>query len=177
MTSIIYKSVNNDFQVIDLNKEYDGYTGSYPFAIATELSEEELNSRYANEISAYRPFIIINNEMLEAMKDSDKNDDREHKREALFHDSFTFDYGNEPLDEASDVVCISDSQYNMQYIIDKMLALPDNIGLRLYKKVILHMSVKEIAKEEGTTKRAVFYSIRRAKEAMRDVFAECGVIV
>ena len=56
MTSIIYKSVNNDFQVIDLNKEYDGYTGSYPFAIATELSEEELNSRYANEISAYRPW-------------------------------------------------------------------------------------------------------------------------
>ena len=78
---------------------------------------------------------------------------------------------------ASDVVCISDSQYNMQYIIDKMLALPDDIGLRLYKKVILHMSVKEIAEEEGTTKRAVFYSIRRAKEAMRDVFAECGVIV
>ena len=65
----------------------------------------------------------------------------------------------------------------MQYIIDKMLALPDNIGLRLYKKTVLHMSVKEIAKDEGISQRAVYYSIRRAKEAMRDVFAEIGVIV
>ena len=59
MNSIIYKSVNNDFQVIDLNKEYAGYTGSYPFAIATELTEDELNSLYANEIKAYSPSSIV----------------------------------------------------------------------------------------------------------------------
>ncbi len=176
MNSIIYKSVNNDFQVIDLNKEYAGYTGSYPFAIATELTEDELNNLYADEVEAYRPFIIINNEMFEAMRESNLNDERERKRNALYHDAFALDEERHPVDTKSDFLSYWQSLYTMELIINKMMELPGRQGQRMYKHYILGYTTTEVARSEGVLPSTVRQSICRGKAAMRKIFSECGVI-
>ncbi len=174
MNSIIYE--NNNFKVMDLSIEYNGYIGDAKYAIITDLSEKELNSEHANEIKEYVPFVILTSEMYEAMTDSYKKDDRERKREALYHDSFAFDEGIELADESADVFFLSDSSYNMQRILDKMMSLPGRQGPRMYKRYFLHMTSAEIARSEGVDSSSVRESIIRGKANMHDIFVELGVI-
>ena len=56
-----------------------------------------------------------------------------------------------------------------------MRSLPE-VGPRMYKRYILGMTPEEIAAEEGTSARSVYFSLVRGKELLRKVFVECGVI-
>jgi len=71
----------NDCKVINLSMEYEGYTGDVMHAIITDLTEEELEARYSNEINQYRPFVILTREMGAAMKEYDRNEKKHQMRQ------------------------------------------------------------------------------------------------
>lgn len=176
MRSIIYESDNNDFQIIDLKKEYRGYRDDTRYAIVTDLPEAVLHRDYEDIISEYCPFIILTVEMLNAMEESFSNDERERWRDRYLHDALSLEAAMLLVDELSNPVRISESVFNMEIIIARMKELPNNAGVRMYKKYIIGFTSREIAKQEGTSFEEVRKSIFRAKPELRKVFIELGVV-
>lgn len=174
----IEKILNTGFIAIDLVEEYGGassYVGEKAYAIATNLSEEELLATFSNELQAYKPYLLITGEMYKAIKTLEYNDERERKREALYHDSFT-NADIYLIDEMSNPVQICESIQTLDYIFRKMKQLPDYQGTRLYKRYILGFTAREMAKEDGVSKRAIRKSLRFGKRSIYQVFVRCGVV-
>ena len=55
MLNSIISTFMKDCKVLNLAKEYEGYTGEEKYAIITDLSEEELNLCFKEELEKYRP--------------------------------------------------------------------------------------------------------------------------
>lgn len=175
MHSKIYVSENNEFKVLDLRKEYKNYTEDIPFAIVTDMDEEDLIDEYGDVIDTFYPYVLLTNEMYQAMRESFINDDRERKRDLLFHDAFAIDVDSFLIDELSNPVRICESIFTMNAILKEMKKLPENAGFYIYQKYIVGYSSREIAEQEGITKWAVWKSIMRAKPAVLRIFVEQGV--
>lgn len=166
----------NEYKVIDLTKEYKGFVGEETYAVVTDLSEDELNSKYGEELNKFRPFVILTNEMYEVFNETKRNDAREQKRDKLYHDCSALEHAADPDNEKTDPALMYDSTLTYEYIINRMKSLPDPVGTRMYKHYILGSSMDEIAREEGVSRIAVRKSLEIGKRAIYKVFVECGVI-
>jgi len=175
MDSIIYVSPDNKFKVIDLNKEYNGNNKETPYAIVTDLLEVCLHRAYGSVVKQYSPFVLLTDEMFEAMYDSYKNDHREHYREGNLHDSLSLEAAMCMIDEFSDPVRICESLYTMDCIFKKLRTLPNGAGANIYKKYIIGYSISEIAAMKGVDYQEVQKSIYRALTELREIFVELGV--
>lgn len=80
MNSINKRSFKQDCKIINLAIEYSGYTGDIPYAVITDLTEDELNQRYGEELSVYRPFVILSRAMGLAIKEQQRNEEKYKKR-------------------------------------------------------------------------------------------------
>ncbi len=173
----VIKIKNLPIEVIDLTSEYTDalpYSSDIKFAIVSdEISEDALAS--IEELKAYTPFVVITSEMFEVMKDSKRNDSREHKRDYLYHDVYAIEDERAPIAPLSDPAEIAESDDTYKHIINEMLKLPGLQGRRMYQHYVLGFSVEEIANAEGVAAVSVYQSIQRAKKAMHKVFAESGV--
>ena len=81
-----------NYLVLDLKKEYRGalpYTDKVKYAIVSDLSEEELAS--VEVLNKYRPYVVITTAMYNVIRESNQNDEREHKRAYRYHDAFAID--------------------------------------------------------------------------------------
>ena len=166
----------NEYKVVDLTQEYKGFVGEETYAVVTDLSADELNSKYREELNKYRPFVILTNEMYKVFTESKKNDERERKRDQLYHDPSALEYAADPDNEKTDPALMYDTTLTYEYIINKMKELPGLEGSRMYKKYILGKTTEEIAQEEGINVVTIRKCISRAKKHLLKVFRECGVI-
>lgn len=170
MNSIIYISNNDDFLVIDLAKEYSNYNDSIPYAIVTDLSEEYLNTTYGDEIKEYTPFIILTQEMFEAMEESFINDERERARGYYYHTPTSAEDIDVPADEMSDPAFALEANETAMSIIKRMKSLPRTEGSRLYMKYVLGMEADEIARLEKVCPEAIRNSLRRGLAHVYQLF-------
>ena len=168
---------NITIEVIDLAREYAGafpYSGEIKFAIVSDdKSEEELAS--IEELKAYSPFVVITSEMFKVMKDSKRNDSREHKRDYLYHDVYAIEDERAPVAPLSDPAEIAESDDTYKHIIDEIRKLPGLQGRRVYLHYVKGLTVEEISAAEGVSPVSVYQSIQRAKKALHKVFVESGV--
>ena len=58
-TDALEKDFREECKVIDLQKEYMHYKEDIIWAIATDISEEELMQKYSTVIKQYEPFILL----------------------------------------------------------------------------------------------------------------------
>ncbi len=175
----IEKILDEGFIAVNLVEEYGGassYVGEKTFAIATNLSEKELLASFSNELQAYKPYLLITGKMYRAIKELEFNDERERKREALYHDSFSVVPEIYLLDELANPVIICESIQTLNYIYKRMMKLPDHQGSRVYKNCILGFTPKELSKLEGVSVQAICKSIGLGKYALHKVFVKCGVV-
>ena len=56
--SALDEQFNKDCKVISTNSEYPSYTGIEKWIIITDLTEEELNSKYSEQVNPLRPFSL-----------------------------------------------------------------------------------------------------------------------
>ena len=114
-----------NYDVISLPCEYKGYKGDMRYAIITDLSEDELNALYSDELEKYRPFVIITREMRLAMRIYDRNENKHRMRrargESLLKDEL--DYRVIPnialstaLDIITDYLCSICNKYCLIYL-------------------------------------------------------------
>ena len=57
--SALDEQFKKDCKVINLKYEYPGYTGVEQWAIITDLSEDELCTKYAEQVDPFSPYIIL----------------------------------------------------------------------------------------------------------------------
>lgn len=176
MRSIIYETEDRTIKVIDLSKEYPEYKDGIPYAIVTNLSEDELVEKFGDEIEQYSPYVILTRAMYKAMRNSFLNDERERLRNIKYHDAFALDAALCLVNEFADPALICESLYTMDCIFKRIKELPRDTGPRVYKKYVIGFTTREIAAQEGTTFEEVRKCIFRAKPALRNIFVEMEVV-
>lgn len=168
-------STGDNYLVINLTKEYKGdhpYSGDVIYGVISNLSEEDLTT--IEELKPYMPFVVISTEMYEVIRESNNNDERECKRDALYHDSYAIN------DERVSTLVIdpskeAESNYTYNHILEAIMKLPKLHGRRFYQRYILELSVKDISTIENKDESTIYESLRKSKKVIHSVFVEEGV--
>lgn len=167
-----------NYIVIDLRKEYpnllpESDTTEAKHAVVSDLSEEELTA--VEELKRFEPYVVITSEMYDVIKESNNNNERERKRNSLYHDLYAID-DERVYTRLISPDTIAESNYVHNHILDEIRLLPGLQGRRLYQRYVLDLSVEEIAKMDGVSISTVYECIRKAKVAIHNVFIAEGVV-
>ena len=151
-----------NYDVISLPCEYKGYKGDMRYAIITDLSEDELNALYSDELEKYRPFVIITREMRLAMRIYDRNENKHRMRrargESLLKDELDYSYVYLYL-IADDEQSVLESKYDSEKVTElckeAMLSLNPEEYDCLVRHFIQGTSVRVMAREDGVNKNTI----------------------
>ena len=168
-----------DCKLINLRYEYTNYTGKEKWAVVTELTEKELRKKYPDIIKRYTPFVLLSMAQGEVINEADRNDDKYEKRAKRtldvygYEDDISEQFHRElitpfadPFEQAEEErLEIEKEQLRRMEIakVRKVLAMMKPIQKeRLCKVVLLGLSSRKIAQEEGVNYSAVDKSIAAA---------------
>lgn len=168
-----------DCKLINLRYEYTNYTGKEKWAVVTELTEKELRKKYPDIIKRYTPFVLLSMAHGEVINEADRNDDKYEKRAKRtldvygYEDDISEQFHRElitpfadPFEQAEEErLEIEREQLRRMEIakVRKVLAMMKPIQKeRLCKVVLLGLSSRKIAQEEGVNYSAVDKSIAAA---------------
>lgn len=168
-----------DCKLINLRYEYTNYTGKEKWAVVTELTEKELRKKYPDIIKRYTPFVLLSMAQGEVINEADRNDDKYEKRAKRtldvygYEDDISEQFHRElitpfadPFEQAEEEQLeIEKEQLRRMEIekVRKVLAMMKPIQKeRLCKVVLLGLSSRKIAQEEGVNYSAVDKSIAAA---------------
>ena len=170
------KCFKEECTVINMNAEYPGNPSPIKWVIITGYSREELESKYAEVLTSYRPYEIASPEAKEIIADFNRNEDKHKKRQLRSISIFD-------LDEEVDAWCPAvpsfvDEQeqaeldemieeFRKKTVHESLSKLTEHERTRLIKSVLGGKSIREIAVEENCSSRAVAYSIADAKNKMK----------
>jgi len=152
---------NEPYHAFDMKYEYPGYSGELRYAIATDMTEQELTQKFGEEIEAYRPFILITIEMGAAMVIYHNNDAAAHMREcrgceSYYEDFQDFTYGEDSLwDELL-------SQMKDSELREHLNELSQIQARRAYKYIWERKTIEQIAQEESCSVSAAYKCINLA---------------
>ena len=168
----------NDCKLINLRYEYHGYTGTEKWAIVTELAEEELWVKYPDVIRRYTPFILLSMAQGEVIDESYRNNDKYEKRAKRtidvygYEDDISEQFHRElitpfvdPFEQAEEKQIEEEKE---QLRLLEMLKPVQRE--RLIKAILLGMSSRKIAKEEGVYYSVVDKSIAAARKNFKKFY-------
>lgn len=167
-------NTNREYKAFNLAFEYGRYAGEIKYAIATDLTEENLRSKYGDEIGRYEPFIIITWEAGEVMTEYHNNEAKHRMRAQR---------GEEIL--ISDVVCefycedtpegdLSTAIRN-EYINIALSKLTKQNRERVISRYIYGYTDQEIADATGCKRTAVTKDIDRSLKKLEVILLRMGV--
>ena len=161
---------NKDYELINLEVEYPGIQGGCRWAVATDMTYDELFAQYGPELEAYKPLLLIDKEQAEVFKEYNRNEEKHKKRATRCHDPRGYLEGMEWCQRAVHLISSGlemDDVLNSVYLkfAYQHLSITQRIRLTLY--YFCEMSEEEIAKMEGVSQQAVHKSIVTAIERMR----------
>lgn len=168
---------NNEYELISLEVEYPGIQGGCKWAVATDLSREELFQKYGKELSVYDPLLLISNEQAEVFKEYRRNEEKHKKRQYRCHDPRGYIEGNEQNQQASgyegslDSVAESATDYLMNLMVQlaiERLSETQQRRIRMYYG--FDFTEREIALIEGVSQASVHESIQSALNELRRLF-------
>ncbi|MGO5328153.1 sigma-70 family RNA polymerase sigma factor [Oscillospiraceae bacterium LCP21S3_A1] len=168
-----------DCKLINLRYEYTNYTGKEKWALVTELTKKELRKKYPDIVKRYTPFVLLSMAQGEVINESDRNDDKYEKRAKRtldvygYEDDISEQFHRElitpfadPFEQAEEEqLKIEKEQLRRMEIakVRKVLEMMKPIQKeRLCKVVLLGLSSRKIAQEEGVNYSAVDKSIAAA---------------
>lgn len=168
-----------DCKLINLRYEYTNYTGKEKWAVVTELTEKKLRKKYPDIIKRYTPFVLLSMAQGEVINEADRNDDKYEKRAKRtldvygYEDDISEQFHRElitpfadPFEQAEEEQLeIEKEQLRRMEIakVRKVLEMMKPIQKeRLCKVVLMGLSSRKIAQEEGVNYSAVDKSIAAA---------------
>ena len=168
-----------DCKLINLRYEYTNYTGKEKWAVVTELTEKELLKKYPDIIKRYTPFVLLSMAQGEVINESDRNDDKYEKRakrtldvygyeddiSEQFHRELITTFADSFEQAEEEQLEIEKEQLRRMEIVKvrKVLEMMKPIQKeRLCKVVLMGLSSRKIAQEEGVNYSAVDKSIAAA---------------
>ena len=168
------ETVKMTCKIIDLRQEYPNSllankASEAKYAVVSNLSAEELIA--VEELKCFEPYVVITSEMYDVIKESNRNDEREQKRRKLYHDIYALD--DEMVStQLLSPDAIAESNYTYEHILNEIRRLPGLQGRRFYQRYVLGLSVETIAKSAGVGISTVYESLRKAKNAIHNVFLD-----
>lgn len=177
----------NDCKLINLRYEYHGYTGTEKWAIVTELAEEELWVKYPDVIRRYTPFILLSMAQGEVIDESYRNNDKYEKRAKRtidvygYEDDISEQFHRElitpfvdPFEQAEEERIEEEKEQLRQLEIAKVRKVLEMLKPvqreRMIKAILLGMSSRKIAKEEGVYYSVVDKSIAAARKNFKKFY-------
>lgn len=151
---------------INLSKEYPDYTGYEQWAIITDLTEQELESKFGELIKKLKPYVLLTVAQGEAIIKFHSNERKFKIRQSERGDAFSFDsglsenYHSEIVDQIMDIT-------EAIALKDALKRLDETQRRRFIKKYLYGFSSRQIAKEEGVNYSSVDKSINAAKENLK----------
>lgn len=155
-----------DCKLIDLHYEYENYTGKEKWAIVTELSENELKSKYPDVIRRYTPFVLLSVAQGRVITDYQNAEAKERMRKLRYGHPFDINDGefeeHHPElfveDDTAEQLCLKEEKQCIKRAIDK---LTDIQKRRVIAYFFENKSSREIAIEEGVNYSKIEKSIKR----------------
>ena len=159
-----------DCKLINLRYEYTNYTGKEKWAVVTELTEKKLRKKYPDIIKRYTPFVLLSMAQGEVINESDRNDDKYGKRAKRtldvygYEDDISEQFHRELITPFADPEIEKEQLRRMEIAkVRKVLEMMKPIQKeRLCKVVLMGLSSRKIAQEEGVNYSAVDKSIAAA---------------
>ena len=155
-----------DCKVVATKYEYPQYTGIEKWIIITDLTEEELKSKYAEQIAPLKPYIILSHSFGEVRDDFRRNE-KKHQMRAI-RNGHAFDFSEDTEEHHAEIlssISLEDEIiYNeeIQQLRDAIQKLNTIQKTRLVKYFFEGKTFREIASEENVNIRAVAKSIEVA---------------
>ena len=165
----------NDYQIINLEYEYPGYTGEEKWAIITDLSEEELNKKYSDQISMFTPFIVLPTSFGEPREEYIRNEHKHEMRRKLYGDQFSVDDNLEIyhpeliVNDLLESIVFNDE---INQIKDAIQSLNKHQRSRISRYFFQDKKLKEIAEEDNISISAVYYSIQCGINNLKKFFKQ-----
>ena len=147
------------YRLIDLRREYPGYTGKELWMIVTDLSEDQLME--INEIREIMHLSVIASvEMGEVMRLFERNEKKSRKRKRESEIS---------LDKLEGDInyTVADGKVEFDWLYDALDRLPGKQKSRVIYRYMYGLTAKEIAEEDGCGRCAVTNSIRKGLGRLR----------
>ena len=169
----------NDCKLINLQYEYSGYTGTEKWAIVTELSENELKSKYPDVIRRYTPFVLLSVAQGKVITEYQNAEAKERMRKLRYGHSFDINDGefeeHHPElfveDDTVEQLCLEEEKQYIKKAIDK---LTDIQKRRIVAYYFEDKSIREIAAAEGVNFSKIDRSINLALKKLK-IFLSEGV--
>lgn len=153
------EKMGKGYRLIDLRREYPGYTGKELWMIVTDLSEDQLME--INEIREIMHLSVIASvEMGEVMRLFERNEKKSRKRKRESEIS---------LDKLEGDInyTVADGKVEFDWLYDALDRLPGKQKSRVIYRYMYGLTAKEIAEEDGCGRCAVTNSIRKGLGRLR----------
>ena len=157
------------FIVVNLIDLYGSeYVGNEKYILFTDLSEEELDEKYAVEIIAFRPFFIMSKKAARIFNEYQKNEKKFRARSFL--ETSLFDRNDNeliiPVESAEISYFKKVSMDELMLIIKK---LPEIQQRRFVSHYVEKMTYDEIAEIEKVDRKAIMHSVALAMKKIRKI--------
>ena len=158
-------------KVINLTYEYPGYKGIEEWAIITNLSEEELSSKYSEQVAKFIPYIVLSASFGQVRDDYIRNENKHHMRAVRNGHAFDFSEDTEEhhidisYNTLEDDILANDEICRLREAIMQLKPIQRE---RLVKFFFEGKSSRVIAKEEGVAYSAVDKSIAAAIKNLKN---------
>ena len=164
---------NKDYELINLEVEYPGIQGGCRWAVATDLSYDELFQKYGEELAMYKPLLLISTEQAEVFKEYNRNEEKHKKRATRCHDPRGYIEGQEMYQAANQVLheitAYADNEDRFSAFMVR-LAL-DNLSQKQQRRFRLFFfygfTEDEIARIEGVAQPSIHESIQDGLNKLR----------
>ena len=181
----LYIDGQMEYQAVNLVTEYGQKLNGCKYAVASDHSQKDMEEKYGECIEIFRPYIFLTSEEFAPIRESQRNNDKYHKKELRDHELYGF---TEELTEIANECCfLSDEEPNA---IDAMIEIEENEVFRCREEMIRRalkiltdtqrrrtemyfvkgMSFRKIAEIEGIDEKAVRKSIEGAKKKIFEYF-------
>lgn len=157
-TSALKEQFENECKVIELAREYPGYTGTEKYGIITSLSEGELKERFGDVLSEYSPYLILDNNFGSIRASFIRNEEKHRWRRRTGH-IFPID---ESFDEHHPECCV-DTTLQKRELSEALDEALDRLSPEQKRRVSAYYfqgkKLQQIAETEKVSFQAVAYSI------------------
>ena len=180
----IYIDGKMEFQAVNMITEYGQKLNGCKYAVASRYSRSRLEELYTENLKKFSPFIYLTEEEYEPIRISNNNDSKFHQREINCHTGYEY---HEEISESGHrcVSLLADPEPDaLTAIIERedealrarqIAALPEAMATltekqksRMIKYFYEEKTFRQIAEEEGTHVNAVFYSVQKGKEQLKN---------
>ncbi len=166
------EAFNEECKVIDLRKEYVGYSGNENWAIVSELSEDKILEKYSDQVVQYIPFVLLSVTQGKAIYEYKKNDKKHEMRQyrkGVFQSLEVLDaYGVLRGSEKEGVEDTIETLLEREELWLAVLTLSEKQKHRIIKHFYGGKSIREIAREEEVAAKQVKKSIDEGIKKLKE---------